>query len=177
MKSISFAYFQKHPQLIIPAGLIGGLLGGVIARLWMRWITTYPEFSWSGTLSIVIWFAIFGALQSTIYVVRRKPRRKWILILLRILGVIFSLPLFVAQGAIMLPTVLTISLAKWRNKWKNWIRIPLALIGLTLWGAVIYSQIIKDFGWSIATIGRILLMAIIYSGIIYALKPTISAQI
>ena len=177
MKSISFAYFQKHPHLIIPAGLIGGLLGGVIARLWMRWISTDPEFSWSGTLGIITVFTLFGAVQSTIYAVRRKSRRTWILILLRILGVIFTLPLFGAAGSVMFPTVLTISLAKWRNNWKNWIRVPLSLIGLTLWGMVIYSEIIKDFGWSIATIGRILLMAIIYSGIIYALKPTISARI
>ena len=77
----------------------------------------------------------------------------------------------------MLPTVLTISLAQWRNKWKNWIRIPLSLIGLGFWGTVVYLEIIKDFGWSIATIGRILLMGLIYSGIIYALKPTVSAQI
>ena len=177
MKTLSLIYFQKRPYLIIPAGLLGGLLGGIIARLWMRWISTYPEFSWSGTLFIVIGFAIFGAVQSTIYTVRRKPRRKWILILLRILGVIFTIPLFVAEGLSMFPAALMISLAKWRIKWKNWIRIPLALIGLTFWGAVIYSEIIKNFGWSFATFGRIFLMAIIYSGIIYALKPTISARI
>ena len=177
MRTISFTYFQKRPYLIIPAGLVGGLLGGIIARSWMRWISTAPEFSWSGTLGIITVFTLFGTVQSTIYAVRRKPRRKWILILLRILGVIFTLPLFGAAGSIMFPTVLTISLAKWRNNWKSWIRVPLYLIGLSAWGQVIYLEIIKDFGWSIATIGRILLMAIIYSGIIYALKPTISARI
>lgn len=170
-------YFQKHLYLIIPAGLVGGLLGGIIARSWMRWISTTPEFSWSGTLGIVISFAIFGAVQSAVYIVRSKPQRKWLLVLVRSLGVIFTLPLFVAAGAIMFPTVLTISLAKWRGKWKSWIRIPLSLIGLGFWGNIIYLEIIKDFGWSIATIGRILLMGIIYSGIIYALKPTISARI
>ena len=170
-------YFQKRPYLIIPAGLFSGLLGGVIARSWMRWISTNPEFSWSGTLGIMTVFTLFGAVQSTVYVVRRKPRRKWLLVLVRSLGVIFTLPLFGAAGSIMFPTVLTISLAQWRSKWKSWIRVPLSLIGLSAWGMAIYLEIIKNFGWSIATIGRILLMGIIYSGIIYALKPTISARI
>ena len=171
------AYFQKHLYLIIPAGLIGGLLGGIIARSWMRWISTAPEFSWSGTLGIITIFTLFGAAQSTVYVVRCKPRRRWLPVLVRSLGVIFTLPLFAAAGSIMLPTVLTISLAQWRNNWKIWIRVPLSLIGLTAWGMAIYLEIIKNFGWSIATLGRILLMGIIYSGIIYALKPTISARI
>ena len=176
MKTISFTYFQKRPHLIIPAGFLGGFLGGIIARSWMRWISTDPDFSWSGTLSIVIVFTLFGAVQSTIYAVGRKPRRKWILISFRILGVIFSLPLFAAAGSIMFPTVLTISFAKWCKNCKSWFRVLLTLIGLSSWGLAIYLLIIKDFGWSIATIGRILLMVIIYSGIIYALKPTISER-
>ena len=177
MKIISFAYFQKHPHLIIPAGLIGGLFGGIITRLWMRWISTDPGFSWSGTLGIITIFTLFGAVQSTIYAVELKLRRNWILILLRILGVTFSLPLFAAAGSVMFPAVLTISLAKWCNNCKSWIRVLLSIVGLSTWGVAIYLVIIKDFGWSIATIGRILLMVIIYSGIIYALKPTISARI
>ena len=177
MKVITFSYLQKHPNLIIPAGLVGGLLVGVTARAWMRWISTKPEFSWPGTLSIVIGFGIFGAIQSTVYTVRSKRRRKWLLVLIRILGTIFTLPLFVAAGGMMLPTVLTVSLAVWREKWKIWIRVLLSLFGFTIWVLIINSQIVDKFGWSIATVGRILLFVMIYSTVIFALKPTISTRV
>lgn len=173
MKAILFPYFQKHSFLIIPFGFVAALLGGIIARLWMRWISTDPEFTWSGTLGIVLGFAVFGAIQSTVYTVRRKPRRKWFLVSIRILGVIFSLQLFMAAGAIMFPTVLTASLAVWRGKWKIWIRVLLFLIGFTFWVLIINSEIINNFGWSITTIAKILLFGTIYTSIIYALKPTI----
>ncbi len=173
MKSIPVAYFQKPPHLIIPTGFVAGLLGGIIARLWIRWISTKPEFTWSGTLGIVLGFAVFGAVQSIVYTLRRKPQRKWFLVSIRILGVLFSLQLFVAAGAIMFPTVLTASLAVWRGKWKIWLRALLFLIGLTFWVLIINSEIINNFGWSIITVAKILLFGTIYSSIIYALRPTI----
>src|ERR687898_224194 len=47
-----------------PVVLLGGLLGGVVwgidARVWMRFISTDPEFTWSGTLFIVIGFGVAG---------------------------------------------------------------------------------------------------------------------
>ena len=44
-------------------GLAGGLAWGVIPRLWMRFISTNPEFTWSGTLFIVIGFGSPGWLS------------------------------------------------------------------------------------------------------------------
>lgn len=167
---------QEHPKLIIPAGFLAGLLGGIIARAWMRWISTDPEFSWAGSLGIVFGFAIFGAIQATVHTVRRKPRRNWHIVLVRILGVIFSLQLFFAAGAVMFPTVLTTSLALWRERWKTWIRVLLALSGFTFWVLIINSEIVSKFGWSLATIARILLFGIIYSAIIYALRPTVARR-
>ncbi|MBI3429590.1 MAG: hypothetical protein HY050_05970 [Actinobacteria bacterium] len=177
MRAIAIPYFHRRPFLIVPAGLVGGIFLGGLARIWMRWISTDPEFTWSGTLGIVIGFAVFGAVQSTVYTVRRKLQRSSLLLLVRVLGGIFSLQLFVAAGAVMFPTVLTVSLAVWRNKWKVWIRILLSLIGITFWVLIIYSEIVKNFGWSIATIGRILIFGMIYSAVVYALRPTISARI
>ena len=177
MKAISFGYLQKYPHFIIPAGFVGGLLGGAIARAWMRWISTEREFTWPGTLGVVMGFAVFGAMQATVYAVRRKHQQKSLLALVRILGVIFSLQLFLAAGATMLPTVLSASLAVWRDKWKFWIRVPLSLIGFIFWIMIVNSEIVYNFGWSIATIARILLFGLIYLGIIYALRPTISERI
>jgi len=169
MNRIFTAFSRNHPRLIIPVGLLAGLLSGVIARAWMRWISTDPEFSWSGTLGIVIGFTIFGAIQATVYVVRKKR----LAILARGIGTIFSLQLFVAAGAIMFPTVLTLSLALWREAWIPWVRVSLAVIGTAIWVLIIKSEIIDNFGWSIVTIGRILLFGCIYAPIIWALGATV----
>ena len=41
-------------------GAFGGALLGVMARLWMRFISEDPEFTWNGTLFIIGGFATFG---------------------------------------------------------------------------------------------------------------------
>ena len=61
---------------IIAFGLFGGFSLGVIARLWMRWITTDPEFTWSGTLGIVIGFTLFGTAHSLLYYFKRPAQTK-----------------------------------------------------------------------------------------------------
>ena len=35
--------------LLLVGGLVGGLLWGALARVWMRFISTDPEFTWDGT--------------------------------------------------------------------------------------------------------------------------------
>lgn len=166
----------NHRRLVIPAGLLAGLIVGTVARAWMRWISTDPEFTWGGTLGIVIGFAIFGAVQGAVHIVRSKPRKRWAIILVRILGTVFSLQLFAAAGAIMFPTVLTLSLAKWRKGWYSWVRIPLAMVGTLIWLLIMKSEIINKFGWSVATVGRLALFVAIYSSIIWALKSTVSSS-
>lgn len=50
---------------VLRAALIGfglGAVWGVAARAWMRWVSTSPEFSWSGTLMIIVLSAVFGLL-------------------------------------------------------------------------------------------------------------------
>ncbi len=46
----------------VSAGVIGGLVWGIALRAWMRYITTDPEFTWSGTLFIVGATTLVGAL-------------------------------------------------------------------------------------------------------------------
>ncbi len=164
---------KSHPRLVIPAGFIAGLIGGAIARAWMRWVSTDPEFTWSGSLYIVIAFAIFGAVQAMVSLIRSKPRKRWVVILARSLGVIFTLPLFMAAGSSMFPTVLFLSLSLWRKSWINLIRIFLAAIGIIIWLLIINSEIVHDFGWNIVTIGRIGLFGLIYTVIIWALNFTV----
>ena len=45
-------------------GLIGGCALGVFARLWMRLIAEDPDFTWNGTIFIVLAFTIFGVTQT-----------------------------------------------------------------------------------------------------------------
>lgn len=45
----------------IALGAVLGMTWGVLARLWMRLISDSPEFSWSGTLYIVLVPTMMGA--------------------------------------------------------------------------------------------------------------------
>ena len=49
---------------------------GICARVWMRFIATDPEFTWAGTLFIVIGFGIAGLGQSGAYLGRRADLRR-----------------------------------------------------------------------------------------------------
>ena len=158
---------------LILTGAMGGALLGVVARLWMRWISTDPEFTWSGTIFIVIGFAIFAANQATVFVLRKKTKSRRITSIIRGAGVLFSLPIFAAAGAIMFPTVALASIAVWQKTMDKKVRLALLAISLIIpimqiWG------FISDFGFNFVTLGRALLFVAIYSVVIYIVKPTIS---
>ena len=163
-------------------GFFVGITVGVVARVWMRWISTEPEFSWAGTIFIVIAFTIFFTVQSIVAVFRRRARSRTTTTLVRIIGVIFSLQLFFAAGAVMFPTVVIASIALWTeglNRFGRKGRIArVVLLAISLVIPINSSKdIISDFGWTIPTLGRILVFAAIYSLVIIALRPTIRPYI
>ncbi|MBC7464292.1 MAG: hypothetical protein H7227_08540 [Actinobacteria bacterium] len=168
--------FRRHRWLPILGALIIGLLVGVIARLWMRWISTDPEFSWGGTMGIILGFGIFALAQALVYLFINPSRQRWSVALVRVFGALFSLQLFAAAGAIMFPMVLTGTLALWRQRWFTWLRVVFAAIciGWTLF--VAKSEILDKFGWSLVTIGRVTLMLSLYAFIIRALKSTVGTR-
>ena len=158
---------------LILTGAMGGALLGVVARLWMRWISTDPEFTWSGTIFIVLGFAIFAANQAIVFVLRKRTKSRRLTSIIRSLGVLFSLPIFAAAGAIMFPTVALASIAVWQKTMDKKVRLALLAISLIIpimqiWG------FISDFGFNFVTLGRALLFVAIYSVVIYIVKPTIS---
>jgi len=56
--------WRSAPSGLARAAALGAALGalwGVAARVWMRLVSTSPEFSWSGTLGIVVVAAGLGA--------------------------------------------------------------------------------------------------------------------
>lgn len=163
---------QKGWKIILTA-VFGGLALGTIARLWMRWISTVPEFSWGGTIGIITAFTIFALTQATAYILRRRVKTRRLTSVIRIAGVFFTLPLFTAAGAIMFPTVVLGSIALWQKKIDRKIRFALLIISLII-PVIQIKDIGSDFGWDFPTIGRSLLFILIYTVVILLLKPTLT---
>jgi hypothetical protein len=91
------------------AGL--GLVWGIAARLWMRLISTQPEFSIPGTAAILIITTLFGACAGLAFAARRRGWRRWAHYLPRGLAVAFFLPFGIAGGTPLMLTVLLATLA------------------------------------------------------------------
>ena len=159
----------------IALGTFGGCALGIVARGWMRLISDDPEFSWSGTIFIVAGFTIFGFGQSIVAVARNRTERRRTLTIVRAIGVVTMLPLFVAAGAVMLPTVIGGGLAASRAEWRATTRIvclvvaagPVVVVGLDL---------ADTFGWSAQSVCGFALMLGIYATIIWATRFTFTAQ-
>ena len=69
---------EAAPDRLLPlqgllAGLLAGAAVGILARTWMRLITTdEPGFNWSGTLFIVGAFAVMGGVAGAVAGARRR---------------------------------------------------------------------------------------------------------
>ena len=159
----------------LAAGLGGGLVLGILARAWMRLIAEEPEFSWNGTLFIVIGFTIFGFTQSIVAVARRGARRRWKLTSVRVLGSVGMLPLFVGAGSLMFPTVVGAGLTFARVEWPRRVRRICLLVAA---GPVLFvgKDLVGSFGWSPHTVVGFVAMLAIYSTIIRATRFTFAAQ-
>lgn len=104
---------DAHPRVwaavLSGAGL--GLVWGIAARLWMRLISTQPEFSIPGTTAILMITTLFGACTGLAFAARRRGWRRWGHYLTRSLAVLFFLPFGIAGGAPLMLTVLLSTLA------------------------------------------------------------------
>jgi hypothetical protein len=164
-----------RPIVILAAGLFGGLTLGIIARAWMRLISEDPEFTWNGTIFIVGAFAVFGFTQAIVAVARRRERRRWALTVIRVVGIIGLMPLFVGAGAVMLPTVVAGGLARARVGWNHlvrWICLSIAMIPVLIVG----SGFVGSFGWSLQAFVGLLGMVAIYATVVSATRFTFTAQ-
>lgn len=161
------------PALAI--GLLGGFALGVVARVWMRLISEDPEFTWSGTIFIVAGFTFFGLTQSIVAVARGRTTRWWKLTGVRTIGAVGMLPLFVAAGAVMFPTVAGCGLASARSEWPKTIR---GLCLVVAAGPVLFvgTDLIGSFGWSLHTLAGFVMMLAVYATIIWATRFTFAAQ-
>ncbi len=103
---------ERHPP--VWAAVLGGaglgLVWGIAARLWMRLITTTPEFSIPGTAGILIITTVFGVCVGLAFVARRRGWRGWGHYVPRCLAVIFFIPFGIAGGLPLMLTVLVATL-------------------------------------------------------------------
>ena len=161
------------PALAI--GLLGGFALGVVARSWMRLIAEDPHFTWNGTIFIVVGFTLFGLSQSTVAIVRRRTTRWWKLTGVRAIGAVGMVPLFVAAGALMFPTVAGCGLASARSEWP---KVARGLCLVVAAGPVLFvgTDLIGSFGWSLHTLAGFVMMLAVYATIIWATRFTFAAQ-
>jgi hypothetical protein len=140
----------------------------------MRLISEDPQFTWSGTLFIVCGFAIFGLSQSIVAVARRRAGPR-LTLTARAVGAVAMLPLFVAAGAVMEPTVVGGGLAFARPRWSRIIRGICLLLAAA---PVIFvgSDLVDKFGWSARSGGGFVIMLAVYGTIIRASLLTFAPQ-
>ncbi len=156
-------------------GVLGAFALGTVARGWMRLISEEPEFSWSGTLFIVIGFTIFGLGQSIVAVARSRVQARWKLTSVRILGAVTMLPLFVGAGMLMFPTVIGGGLATARTDWRKITRFLFGIVAV-LPVLVVGSGLISSFGWSLRSVAGFVQMLAIYAAIVWATRFTLAPQ-
>jgi hypothetical protein len=85
------------------------------------------------------------------------------------------LPLFVAAGALMFPTVVGCGLAVARTGWPTLTRSLCLLVAA---GPVVFvgSDLVGSFGWSLHSLAGFVLMLAIYATIIGATRFTFAAR-
>ena len=85
--------------LVLGAAL--GLVWGVVARVFMRLLTTAPSFSWSGTLFILGLAAVAGACLGLVHAARVAERSRWWR-----LAALPALALFAGPGIVLVPAAI-----------------------------------------------------------------------
>lgn len=149
--------------IVFVAPLAGAALG-VVARCWMRLITDDPEFSWSGTIFIVLAFTIAGAGHGVAWATRRAglPRR-WTTTA-RVTAGVLTLPIFTGAGAMMLPTVFGASVAGARSDWPRAFRLVAALAAIPV--PIVIAADLVDNGITPGVLVGVVLMVATYTLIV-----------
>jgi len=167
---------RRFPGLIVLfGGLLGGLLWGIDARVWMRYISTDPEFTWSGTLFIVIGFGIAGLAQAGAYLGRRAGLRRSRMTVLRVAGFAGLLPLGMAAGGPMFPTVVLAPLAITHTEWSGRMRLIVGVIALLPVLAI--AAILSDDLSALRAGAGFLWFLGVYAGIVWAARFSLAPQL
>ena len=155
-----------------PAWLLGALTG-IAARAWMRLITTEPEFTWSGTLFIVGVFAFAGLTQGLALAARGRHWRWWPQLPIRLVAAFGGLLLGGGAGIVMLPAIVTGSVAAARHDWPRALRLAIASLAGINALALLVLFAGEPLGWRIPVgwLTMLALYAVIIGGVSLNLRP------
>jgi hypothetical protein len=137
----------------------------------MRFISAEHEFTWGGTIAIVLIFGLFGFGQAAAAVLRRSGRgpRAWVAG--RVLAVATTLPLAMAAGMMMYPFVLLAAVARGRIGMHRLGR--LALLGLAAVPTLfVLRQLLEELPYARAVVGWAL-MFVVYAQLVWAFAPAL----
>lgn len=138
-------------------------------------ISTDPEFTWNGTMFIVLGFTFWGTAQGVATAVRGATRRRWKVTVARGVGFVCTLPLFFAAGAIMAPTVVGGSLARYRTDWVRWARGVLALVAVAPF-VLVGLQLHDEWNWGWRWFAGMAGLVAVYAVVVAAERATMSPQ-
>ncbi|GAA1563254.1 hypothetical protein GCM10009789_15390 [Kribbella sancticallisti] len=96
------------------AGSAFGLAWGAAARVWMRLISTDPEFTWTGTGVILASTSVCGLVLGFLYGVRRAGWSRWWRLLSVVWLFVFAGPGFVFLPAFLLGGLLHLHRLHWK---------------------------------------------------------------
>ena len=114
---------RDRREMTLRSATRGTLLGfawGILARLWMRFIATDPQFTWSGTAYIVLVPTLIGLMMG----VTLATHRRWA----KIAGGIAVIPLGMGAGTLMLPTIIFGALSFGRRSLPAWSRVAFGIL-------------------------------------------------
>lgn len=162
-------------RLVLPAnsgkaiavGALGGTLWGVVARVWMRLISTEHEFTVNGTVGIVVIFAVFGLGQTVAALARRSAGTRRRQILARIFAVVVTLPMGLAAGGQMLPFLLLAAAAIGRVDFHRYMRTAVFALAAVA-PLLVLRQLLEDLPLWRAILGWAL-MLVIYAPLVWSL--------
>lgn len=158
----------------VAAGAGTGLLLGVLARAWMRLIAEDPAFTWSGSLFIVLGFTLFGTTHGLALVARRRRWRPAAVQATRGLALLGTMPLFLAAGAQMAPTVVFGALALGRTTWPVVVRGLLAVLA-GVPAVLVAADLVDTFRWSVRTVAGVVGLVALYAVLVRTAGPTTTA--
>ena len=137
----------------------------------MRVITDDPEFSWSGTLFIVVAFTIAFTAQGVALAVRRRGSARWVQTIVRPVALVLALPLGAGAGIAMLPALVTGSIAAGRTDWRWGWRVAVGTVAVAN-TVVMLPLLHTELSWGRSLVGWVT-MVLVYAVMVGVIALTV----
>jgi hypothetical protein len=137
----------------------------------MRLITADPEFTWSGTLFIVVAFTIAFGAQGVALAVRRRGSPRWVQTIVRTVALVLALPLGSGAGIAMLPTLVTGSIAAGRTDWRWGWRVAFGAVAVANTVAML-PLLQTELSWGRSLVGWVA-MVLVYAVMVAVVALTV----